>query len=75
MSDFQVLVSKENVGPLFVWVSPTSTYAAFRRARELSLKGDLVEVWRDDMCVHREIVGYLQVPHWATPTMYARKQF
>jgi hypothetical protein len=58
MSDFEIRVHRAaSAGPL-IWAQPhPSTYAALCRARAHAAPGDVVEVWRDLQCVHREVVG------------------
>jgi hypothetical protein len=41
-----------------IWVAPhPSTYVAFCQARAHAALGEIVEVWRDHQCVHREVMG------------------
>ena len=58
MHDYQIRILKpSSVAPL-IWAAPhPSTYAALCKARNNAAEGDVVEVWRDDQCVHREVVA------------------
>jgi hypothetical protein len=57
MYQYQIRVTDERQRPFLIWVGPASTYRALSRLRELAQDGDIVEVWRDDECVHREKLG------------------
>jgi hypothetical protein len=56
MSDYQIRVFKDNARVALVWVSPSSTFAALHRVREFAQRGHTLEVWRNDECVHREVI-------------------
>ena len=58
MHDFEIRISKPTAPLSLIWASPhPSTYAALCKARAHAAKGDVLEVWRDSECVHREVVG------------------
>jgi hypothetical protein len=58
MHAYEIRISKEASPPGVIWVSPhPSTYAALCKARAHAAQGDVVEVWRDHLCVYREVVG------------------
>lgn len=58
MSDFEIRLSRPSAGAPLIWAAPhPSTYAALCKARAHAAPGDVVEVWRDHQCVHREVVG------------------
>lgn len=57
MSDFEIRISRTSRAPL-IWASPQpSTYAALCKARAHAAAGDVLEVWRDHQCVHREVIS------------------
>jgi hypothetical protein len=57
MRNYEIRISKSKFRPSIIWASPhPSAYSALCRARELANNGLTLEVWRDDECVHREVV-------------------
>lgn len=58
MSNFEIRILRESSPASLIWASPhPSTYAALCKARAHAAQGDVLEVWRDHQCVHREVVG------------------
>ena len=58
MHDYEIRVCKNATRAPLIWAAPhPSTYTALCKARTYAAEGDVVEVWRDDQCVHREVVG------------------
>ena len=57
MYHYQVRITDDRQRPFLIWFSPASTYRALSRLRQLAEDGHIVEVWRNDECVHREKMG------------------
>ena len=58
MYAYEIRILKNTCPPAVIWVSPhPSTYAALCMARAHAALGEVVEVWRDHQCVHREVIG------------------
>jgi len=58
MHEFQIRVSRSQRAVAVIWVAPhPSTLNALDTVRATASPGNIVEVWRDDDCVHREVIG------------------
>jgi hypothetical protein len=57
MYRYQIRIIDDRQRPFLIWFGPDSTYQALSQTRQLARHGDIVEVWRDDECVHREKMG------------------
>jgi hypothetical protein len=57
MRNYEIRISNRRSRSFVIWASPhPSTYSAFCKARDLAKEGATLEVWRDEDCVHWEIV-------------------
>jgi hypothetical protein len=54
MHAFEVRILKANQKPSLILVAPTSVVKALHTARLLAKGDNIVEVWRDNDCVHYE---------------------
>jgi hypothetical protein len=62
MHDFKVRVLNGRGRPSVILVGPhASVLEALQTARSVSFPGDILEVWRDDDRVHKEIFSATQV--------------